>query len=140
MDRAQQRSIKFVRPTDECDVCEGNGVDFGIERFEPVRSAVRENALWSIVILCSHGAAVTGAALEPTILALREIVRNDQNIICVGFAMDALNRLANLRPEQEEPVALISDLQANISEILEESPIQCLEALVRAGLSGGAGE
>ena len=140
MDRAQQRSIKFVRPTDECDVCEGNGVDFGTERFEPVRSAVRENALWSIVILCSHGAAVTGAALEPTILALREIVRNDQNIICVGFAMDALNRLANLRPEQEEPVALISDLQANISEILEESPIQCLEALVRAGLSGGAGE
>ena len=140
MDRAQQRSIKFVRPTDECDVCEGNGVDFGIERFEPVRSAVRENALWSIVILCSHGAAVTGAALEPTILALREIVRNDQNIICVGFAMDALNRLANLRPEQEERVALISDLQANISEILEESPIQCLEALVRAGLSGGAGE
>ncbi|MFP6645899.1 MAG: HEAT repeat domain-containing protein [Candidatus Latescibacterota bacterium] len=140
MDRAQQRSIKFVRPTDECDVCEGNGVDFGIERFEPVRSAVRENALWSIVILCSHGAAVTGTALEPTILALREIVRNDQNIICVGFAMDALNRLANLRPEQEEPVALISDLQANISEILEESPIQCLEALVRAGLSGGAGE
>ncbi len=140
MDRAQQRSIKFVRPTDECDVCEGNGVDFGTERFEPVRSAVRENALWSIVILCSHGAAVTGAALEPTILALREIVRNDQNIICVGFAMDALNRLANLRPEQEERVALISDLQANISEILEESPIQCLEALVRAGLSGGAGE
>jgi len=140
MDRAQQRSIKFVRPTDECDVCEGNGVDFGIERFEPVRSAVRENALWSIVILCSHGAAVTGTALEPTILALREIVRNDQNIICVGFAMDALNRLANLRPEQEEPVVLISDLQANISEILEESPIQCLEALVRAGLSGGAGE
>ena len=50
MDRAQGRSIKFVRPTDECE-CEGGGVDFGFEQFKPVRSAVRENALWSMVIL-----------------------------------------------------------------------------------------
>ena len=134
MDRAQRRSIKFVRPTDECDVCEGGGVDFGFERFQPVRSAVRENALWSIVILCSHGAAITGTALEPTILALQEIVRNDENIICVGFAMDALNRLANLRPQQEEAVPLIRELQESISEILGESPIQCHETLVRGGL------
>jgi len=34
MDRAQQRSIKFVRPTDDCDVCEGGGVDFGLDRFQ----------------------------------------------------------------------------------------------------------
>ena len=66
MDRAQGRSIKFVRPTDECDVCEGGGVDFGLEQFKPVRSAVRENALWSMVILCSHGTAIAGPALEPT--------------------------------------------------------------------------
>jgi hypothetical protein len=116
-------------------VCEGSGVDFGFERFQPVRSAVRENALWSIVILCSHGAAITGTALEPTILALQEIVRNDENIICVGFAMDALNRLANLRPQQEEAVPLIDQLQSNISGILEQSPIQCPEALVRGGQS-----
>ena len=32
MDLAQGRSIKFVRPTDECDVCEG--VDFDIQRFK----------------------------------------------------------------------------------------------------------
>lgn len=60
MSAAQGRSIKFVRPTDDCDVCEGDGVDFGLERFAPVRSAVRENALWSMVMLCSHGSAVLG--------------------------------------------------------------------------------
>ncbi|HIA65246.1 TPA: HEAT repeat domain-containing protein [Candidatus Poribacteria bacterium] len=135
MDREQQRSIKFVRPTDECDVCEGGGVDFALERFKPVRSAVRENALWSIVILCSHGATITGTALEPTILTLKEVMRNDQNVICVGFAMDALNRLANLRSQDEVVASLIIDLQANLLAILKESPARSWEALVRGGLS-----
>ena len=90
MDRAQGRSIKFVRPTDECDVCEGGGVDFGLEQFKPVRSAVRENALWSLVILCSHGTAIVGPALESTVRALQEVIRRDENAICVGLAMDAL--------------------------------------------------
>jgi len=135
MNHAQQRSIKFVRPTDDCDVCEGGGVDFGLERFEPVRSAVRENALWSIVILCSHGTAITGTALEPTILALKEVVRTDKNVISVGLAMDALTRLANLGPLDEKPVPLISDLKANLLAILGEAPVQGWEALVRGGLS-----
>ena len=130
MDRAQGRSIKFVRPTDECDVCEGGGVDFGLEQFKPVRSAVRENALWSMVILCSHGPAIAGPALEPTARALQEVIRSDENAICVGFAMDALGRLAHLRPEGE----IASDLQAEISALLEESPMQCWESLVRSGL------
>ena len=128
MDRAQGRSIKFVRPTDECDVCEGGGVDFGLERFKPVRSAVRENALWSVVILCSHGTAIAGPALEPTARALQEIVRSDENAICVGFAMDALGRLAHLRPQTA------SDLQAEVSALLAESPMRCWESLGRSGL------
>lgn len=135
MDRAQQRSIKFVRPTDDCDVCEGGGVDFNLERFKPVRSAVRENVLWSIVILCSHGAEITGNALNPTIVALKEVMRNDQNVICVGFAMDALNRLANLRPRSETVASLIEDLHANLLTTLKESPAQSWESLVRGGLS-----
>ena len=133
MERAQQRSLKFSRPTDECDVCEGGGIDFDLERFEPVRSAVRENALWSIVILCSHGAAITGAALQPTIVALKEVVRTDKNVFCVGFAMDALNRLANLSPQDEEAVAPVSDLQENLPAILGELPLRGWEALVRGG-------
>ena len=130
MDRAQGRSIKFVRPTDECDVCEGGGVDFGLEQFKPVRSAVRENALWSMVILCSHGTAIAGPALESTARALQEIIRSDENAICVGFAMDALGRLAHLRPEG----ATASDLQAEVSALLAESPMRCWESLVRSGL------
>ena len=134
MDLAQQRSIKFARPTDACDVCEGNGVDMGLDRFEPVRSAVRENALWSMVILCSHGAFLTGDALVSTIEALKMVVRNDKNVICVGFAMDALNRLANLETTGPSPAAL-DILRADLLQILGESPIRCWEALVRGGLS-----
>jgi len=135
MDRAQGRSLKFARPTDECDVCEGGGVDFGLQRLEPVRSAVRENALWSIVILCSHGAAVTGTALEATIRALTEVIGSDQNVFCVGYAMDALTRLANLRPRGEEVAPPIAGLQANLVATLRQAPIRGWEALVRGGLS-----
>ncbi len=147
MSKAQGRSIKFVRPTDECDVCEGDGVDFGLERYAPLRSAVRENALWSIVILCSHGAKVLGSALEPTVAVLKEVVRTEKNIISVGFAMDALARLANLRAadakdakdakndKDDKPQPLIADLQTNLCAILGESPVQCWEALVREGVT-----
>ena len=135
MSKAQGRSIKFVRPTDESDVCEGDGVDFGLDRYAPVRSAVRENVLWSIVILASHGAAVLGTALEPTVAALKEVVRTEKNIICVGFAMDALARLANLGVESDEPRPLIADLQTDLRAILGESPVQCWESLVREGVT-----
>ena len=130
MDLAQGRRIKFVRPTDECDMCEGGGVDFGLERFKPVRSAVRENALWSMVILCSHGTAVAGPVLEPTARALEEVVRSDENVFCVGFAMDALSRLAHLGPAGEAG----GDLQAVVAALLDEAPLLCWEALVRSGL------
>ena len=135
MDRAQERSIKFVRPTDECDVCEGGGVDFDLERFEPVRSAVRENALWSMVILSSHGAARLGDALEPAVRALQEGVDNDRNVICVGFALDALNRLAHLRSEGEEVLPSIEQLQGNMLAVLKGLPMQNWEGLVRGGLN-----
>ena len=100
-----------------------------------MRSAVRENALWSMVILCSHGAASTGAALESTILSLQEIVRRDENVICVGFAMDALNRLANLRPQDAAEVPLIGKLREDLPALLKGLPIRSWEALVRGGLT-----
>jgi len=133
MDRAQGRSIKFVRPTDECDVCEGAGIDMDQERFEPVRSAVRENALWSIVILCSHGAVKAGHALAPTIAALKAVVRDEVNVICVGFAMDALSRLAYIHAEDGPET--VDDLRQRLPAILSESPIRSWEALVRGGFA-----
>lgn len=138
MSQAQNRSIKFVRPTDDCDVCEGSGVDLGHERFKLVRSAVRENALWSIVILCSHGAAVLGDSVERSILALKTVIRTDENVICVGFAQDALSRLANLHPQDEETPPVVNSLQANLLEILGEAPVRSWEALVPGGLSSEA--
>ncbi len=135
MSKAQGRSIKFVRPTDECDVCEGDGVTFDLERYQPVRSAVRENALWSIVMLCSHGPRVLGSSLKPAIAALTEVVRADANVISVGYAMDALARLASARPEDADPLPVIGDLRTNLRSILSASPVQCWEALVRAGVT-----
>ncbi|MGY8825380.1 MAG: phytanoyl-CoA dioxygenase family protein [Candidatus Latescibacterota bacterium] len=135
MDRVQGRSIKFVRPTDECDICEGNGIDFGLQRFKPVRSAVRENALWSIVILSSHGTAILDTALESTLQALHDVFANDENAICVGFAMDALNRLAHLHSQGEETKPLVRGLQETLRATLKTLPIRGWEALVRGGLS-----
>ena len=49
--------------------------------------------------------------------------------------MDALNRLANLFPQNGGAVAPISDLQENLLAILGELPLRGWEALVRGGLS-----
>lgn len=97
MNIAQGRSIKFVRPTDACDVCEGIGINPVPGRFQPVRSAVRENALWSLVILCSHGPAVLGNQFDRCVAVLGQIVRDDANVFCAGLAIDALGRLGHLR-------------------------------------------
>ena len=137
VNRAQNRGIKFARPTEECDVCEGGPIQDDVERFEPVRSAVRENVLWSIVMLCSHGAAIMGDALGPTIHALKAVVRDDRNAVCVGFAADALTRLTNLGP-QGEPPPLIRDLRGHLLTILKTSPVHSWDALVRAGISPSA--
>jgi hypothetical protein len=135
MDKAQGRSIKFVRPTDDCDVCEGGAVTFGKERFRMVRSAVRENALWAIVILCSHGAKTTGGSLDSTIKTLRDVVRHDENVICVGFALDALSRLVHLDKADGDISPQVAELRSNLVAILGETPVRGWEALVRGGLS-----
>ena len=138
VNRAQNRGIKFARPTEECDVCEGGPIQDDYERFEPVRSAVRENVLWSIVMLCSHGAAIMGDALEPTIHALKAVVQDDRNAVCVGFASDALTRLANLQPQGESTPPLIRDLREHLLTTLKTSPVHSWDALVRAGLNPSA--
>lgn len=135
MDIAQERIIQFVRPTDDCDVCEGGSKVADFARFEQVRSAVRENVLWSLVILCSHGCEIMGPSLEQTIHALKEVVSDDKNIISVGFAMDALNRLANLPPKDGKSFPSVKDLQADLPSTLGESPLHCWESLVRGGLN-----
>jgi ectoine hydroxylase-related dioxygenase (phytanoyl-CoA dioxygenase family) len=134
MNIAQRRNIKFVRPTDACDVCEGIGINYSVERFKRVRSAVRENALWSLVILCSHGTAAFGDALPATVDALASVVREDDNVFCVGSALDALARLANLG---EDDAGCPSRVKADalLRTLLREMPIHSWEPLLRSGVT-----
>lgn len=127
MDKAQGRSIKFVRPTDESDVCEGIGINYGLKQFEPVRSAVRENALWSLVILCSHGTSVLGEQTSRVVASMQEIARTDKNIFCAGFALDALNRLGRL------PGGNVHT--ADVDTLLAEMPARPWESFACAGMT-----
>lgn len=130
MDRAQSRSIKMVRPTDECDVCEGIGFAYGQARYEPVRSVVRENTLWALVILCSHGADKLGDSLSSVIHNLEEIIANDKNVFSVGLAMDSLQRLLS----QSADLDPLEDLADTIHTTFKHTPIYSLEALVASGM------
>ena len=130
MNVAQDRSIKLVRPTDECDVCEGIGINYGVEPFQPVRSAVRESALWSLVILCSHGASVVGSNLPRLVAALARVVEEDRNLFSAGSALDALNRLARNRPGD-----CSAEARRRFDTLLAEMPIRSWESLIRGGLS-----
>ena len=118
MDRVQNRSIKFVRPTDECDICEGIGITLGFDRFEPVRSIVRENALVSLVIATQHDIAQVPGLLEN----LERIASDDPNMFSAGLALDALVRIVG---EEDE---LAVNLVANAETL-------CWPSLVRAGYS-----
>ena len=138
MNIAQDRSIKLVRPTDECDVCEGIGIDYGVERFEPVRSVVRENALWSAVILCSHGVGVLGSSLGAAVEALVHVVRTDRNVFSVGLAADALGRLANAQDAEWARPRSRCALSSTLGELLGELPIHSWESFVRGGVDPAA--
>ena len=131
MNVAQKRSIKIVRPTDECDVCEGIGTNQGVARFAPVRSAVRENALWSAVILCSHGSALLGAMLDAVVETLAGVVHEDDNIFSVGLALDALNRLARLHQHDRSDVS--TRAAERFDTLLAQMPIHSWDSLLRGG-------
>ena len=77
-----------------------------------------------------------GPALEPTVLALKAVVREDKNAICVWFAMDAPNRLAHLPPKNEKTLPLLRELQAHLQAIPGQSPVQAWESLLQGGLHG----
>ena len=89
---------------------------------------------WALVMLCSHGEEVLGDNLDFLIEELKKIIHQDQNVITFGFAMDALCRLAHLRVGEEAPSTSIIALRADLATILNSSPIQCWESLVRSGL------
>ena len=88
--------------TDESDLCEGaSGAATTLsevaspidetQRFHRVRSGIKEAAGWGIVMLCSNVAGlVEPADLERVAGSLVQVILQDNNVIVVGFALDAL--------------------------------------------------
>ena len=66
------------------------------DRFARVRSTVRENIGWSLCMVTTHELPVSTRSKDLALLVggLVQTISNDQNIISVGFAMDALHRLS----------------------------------------------
>lgn len=112
-DIAQKRKIFDIRPTDESDMCEGNGVFLSMPGalsqavvrtdrkpcFNPnVRSAVRENALWAAVTLAtpqgSGNTRLSSASIAELRHGMLRVITTDDNIVCFGFALDAFCRLS----------------------------------------------
>ena len=138
----QNRSVYQGYPDDISDICEGGSLvpppyyDAPREAgpFAAVRSAVKENALWSLVQVCTNvhldtadGLAIFLAAdkqsdggvsrLLPEMMSvLSRVATSDDCIHCSGFAMDALNRLANSNPPGEERRGVGAD--ARIGSVL----------------------
>mgnify|MGYP001273571240 FL=1 len=129
MDRAQERDIKFVRPTDECDVCEGIGINYGYERFSKVRSAVRESALWSLVVVCSQSIRINEDHFESLSNLLGQIIADDENIFSVGFAADALNRLYARYANS------LYEGKMEVTDLLDQLPIKPWDSLSRSNSS-----
>ena len=93
------------------------------DHFARVRSTVRENIGWSLVMVTTHplpilaagsngaGGGVTAASTSSSTVASRlvsglsHVITTDQNIVSVGFAMDALHRLT-LRTVLPEALAI----------------------------------
>ena len=91
-------------------------------------------------MLCSHGEEVLGDNLVFLMEELKKIIHQEQNVITVGFAMDALSRLAHLRVSEDAPSTAIIELRKDLVTILNLSPIQCWESLVRSGLRPASSE
>ena len=97
------------------------------DHFARVRSTVRENIGWSLVMVTTHplptlaagsngaGGGVTAASTTSSsssstvasrlVSGLSHVITTDQNIVSVGFAMDALHRLT-LRTVLPEALAI----------------------------------
>ena len=96
------------------------------DHFARVRSTVRENIGWSLVMVTTHplpilaagsngaGGGVTAASTSTSssstvasrlVSGLSHVITTEQNIVSVGFAMDALHRLT-LRTVLPEALAI----------------------------------
>ena len=146
-------NLKHCAPDDVCDICEGSTWHVGQggyapePRLQPVRSAVRENVLWALVQICSHGEQLEAAAkaglphtssngsghrdpLAQLLAGLEHIGTTDTNVCTVGYAMDALQRL-RMFSNQQGTVARSAD--DALRHVLGSINVRCPETLLRSG-------
>ena len=73
---------------------------------------------------------LTRPGIDDFVDALCRVIQTDENLFCVGSAMDALARLAWLTPEgKETPESL--KIRKLIPAVFETSPIRCEDSLSR---------
>ena len=51
-------------------------------RFKSVRSAVKENALWSLVVVASHAALLPSPLVHRMVEGLRHVAMHDECTVC----------------------------------------------------------
>ena len=96
-------------------------------RFKPVRSAVRESALSALVVLCSQrGVPSTRQGTARLAAALAAVIGQDRNAVAAGFAMDALQRLAESNGGMVKAEALL--------DVVAACDVQCPEVLDRTAM------
>ena len=166
----QNRSVYQGYPDDISDLCEGGALvpppyyheSREAGPFAAVRSAVKENALWSLVQVCTNihldtadGLAIFGGVdeqrplvsrlLPEMMTALSHVATTDSCIHCSGFALDALNRLATSNPPSKDQsnaaVALssLNDCQSELQRLLaSETLMPCVnwETISRSAPTG----
>lgn len=129
----QGLDLKRCAPDDLCDICEGStwhiGSGYALEpRLEPVRSAVRENVLWSCCMLCTH-ALDTGHGVQQLVGALEKVCATDTNVCAIGYAMDALHRL-QLRS------SVAASAKRALDHVHSQLVVRCPETLARTQPGG----
>ena len=85
------------------------------------------------MIICSHGEALTEETIDVVIKKLKKVVLEDKNVINVGFAMDALSRILNLKQNTNVKSSLIQKNKDEFPSLILSSPIHCRESLIRSG-------
>jgi len=116
--------------------------DVPVGRFEAVRSAVRESALSSLVVLCTSygevlpvdtsGSSVVSGQVGRLLQALEAVVERDPNIVACGFALDAMRRLAASTPAHTAREEGVTELRTRVDAAVQAFALPPADLLDRS--------
>ena len=84
---------------------------------------MRENALWSAVMLASSATALPRESAAALRQGMLEVIERDDNLVCVGFATDALYRLS---------AGMGGEALEQAEAVMEAEPVVCYASSARA--------